>query len=110
MVYTGEVLEALRRDWLNPDTSDERRVEIVAEMRKASIERGMRQTCRFCKKVVVYLDDIDHAVAEGHIYSHDGYSEFGITHMCEFCFDKAFNHLDDAEDEAVYSDDLGFFA
>lgn len=106
MVYTAEVLAALEREWKNPDTADERRVEIVAEMRKGSIERGLRQTC---KKVVVYLDGTDHAVAEGHSYSRDGYSEFGITHMCEFCFDKAFKHLD-AEEEATYSDDLGFFA
>lgn len=109
MAYTGEVLTALQIEWYTPDTADARREEIVAEMRKASIERGMRLPCRICKKVVVYLDGIDHAVAAGHIYSHDGYLEFGITQMCEYCFDKAFKNLDEAE-EAPYSDDLGFFA
>ena len=46
--------------------------------------------CISCKQKVYYSAD-GKAEKEGHIYSVAGQNEYGITALCEYCFDKAFD-------------------
>lgn len=58
--------------------------QLIAE---AEANERYQNRCTFCKKKVVYIP-FREAVGEGHIYSDAGRDEFGITRLCEWCFDK----------------------
>ena len=78
--------ETLRAEFGNPNTSDERRVEILTLVRDGANEAEMGTRCPRCKNFTFYIP-WGHALIEGHVYSHDGISELRITGYCEFCFD-----------------------
>ena len=52
--------------------------------------------CISCKKPIFYSAD-GKAEKEGHIYSCAGQAEYGITALCEYCFDKVFEVPEDYE-------------
>ena len=58
-----------------------------------AIQQGI---CVSCKKPVFYSESWK-AEKEGHIYSCAGQAEYGITALCEYCFDKVFEIHEDYE-------------
>lgn len=71
--------------------------EEVAFMRnKANETETYTLRCFMCKCKPFYVEN-DKALVPGHVYSQSGMDEFGISGLCEYCFDKAFS--EDDEDE-----------
>lgn len=58
--------------------------EALKQRADADESYGLR--CINCKELVVFLEHRE-ALGEGHIYSPAGRSEYGISRMCEYCFD-----------------------
>lgn len=87
-----EILDGLRTEWEKQETTDERRAEIATEVQ--NMAEGQSMACMRCKKMCVYLPH-DHALIQGHVYSHDGLAEYQITKLCEFCFDEVTKEPDE---------------
>jgi hypothetical protein len=49
--------------------------------------------CIFCQHKVFMVED-EIARMEGHIYSDAGKAEYGMTRICEYCFDKTADSMD----------------
>jgi hypothetical protein len=60
----------------------------------AAADPDYQKRCIICREKVFHVED-DIPRMKGHIYSSAGMSEFGITQMCEFCFDVSADLFDD---------------
>lgn len=88
--------EALKREYLDPNTTPARKVEICAVAQDLA-ERYDSQKCIQCKTRMFYAQDTE-ARIPGHIYSAAGLKEAGITYLCEFCFDQITAEPEDEEE------------
>lgn len=77
---------ACQVEFENPDTTRERRIELLTLLQEGSDESQMNRPCPRCKHVPFYAP-YDEALIEGHVYTHDGLLELQITGYCEYCFD-----------------------
>lgn len=96
-------LKKLSDEFYADDTTRERRIEIVTRVRDMA-ERNMPESrCLNCKRGGVAIEH-DEALIEGHCYSTDGIRDYTrITKICEFCFDKMHEGLDEEEPDGTGS-------
>lgn len=87
---------ALQREFDNPDTPTERRVELLTFLQEGADEAEMGRPCPRCRHYPFYAPH-DEALVEGHIYSPEGLAEREITGYCEYCFDEVTREPEDAE-------------
>jgi hypothetical protein len=73
-------------DWLEPPPPANDREHALALQSEANAQTAGGK-CVFCKNKVFWLPG-DRAWAKGQIYSESGRREFGITRLCEYCFDE----------------------
>lgn len=91
-------LDALRREFYDVKTTEKRLVEIVGTVQELASGSNYGLRCCYCDEFVVYLPH-DKALKKGHIYSDPGKAEYGITRMCEYCFDKVTAEPEDEDFE-----------
>lgn len=88
----------VREQFYNPETTRERRIELLRLMQTSADEVQMGRRCPRCKHYP-YFAPHDEALLEGHVYSQDGMAELGITGYCEFCFDLVTAEPDEEEED-----------
>ena len=104
----------VREQFYNPETTDERRVELLRLMQTSADDLKMGRQCPRCKHYP-YFAPHDEALLEGHVYSDAGMEELKITGYCEFCFDLITKEPDeetrgdDWKQQAI-AEDLGALA
>lgn len=76
----------VRAQFYAPETTREKRIELLTMMQNSADEVRMGRQCPRCKHFPFYAPH-DEALIEGHVYSEEGMAEIGITGYCEFCFD-----------------------
>jgi hypothetical protein len=86
----------VRAQFNNPETTDERRTDLLRLIQTSADEARMGRQCPRCKHFP-YFAPHDKALLEGHVYSDDGMAEIGITGYCEFCFDLITAEPDEEE-------------
>lgn len=81
-------LQKLHNEFYAEATSDERRIEILTQVRTWGEEEMPESRCHFCKHGGFYAP-YDRALIEGHCYSEAGMRDYTrVTGVCEFCFDS----------------------
>lgn len=88
------ILTGLRTEFYADKTTDERRIEILKQVRAYAQEELPGVICTSCMQALIYCE-WNRPLVEGHIYSKAGADEVHITKMCEYCFDKATLERDD---------------
>ena len=86
----------VREQFYNPETTREKRIELLTMMQNSADEVKMGRQCPRCKHFPFYAPH-DEALIEGHVYSEEGMAEIGITGYCEFCFDLVTKEPDEGE-------------
>lgn len=86
----------VREQFYNPETTRERRIELLRLMQTSADEVKMGRQCPRCKHYPFFAPH-DEALLEGHIYSQAGMDELPITGYCEFCFDLVTKESDEEE-------------
>ena len=94
---TQAVSAQMRDEFYLENTTDERRIDILKWLQERALEDNAN-TCTYCHKPVLGVM-FAKPLIEGHIYSEDGVREYGITFMCEWCFDKVTKEHEDEEEE-----------
>lgn len=84
---TEEQQMALQAEFENPDTDDDRRIELLEMLREGANETPNLMMCTRCKNNVFFAPHAEPLI-EGHIYSHGGLAEMRISGLCEYCFDN----------------------
>lgn len=84
-----------------PEEDDHARAECEKMAEKAAFDDNYQAKCLYGEKVFYY--DYPKALVPGHIYSHAGKDEFGISRCCEYHFDEMFGN-DDEEETAEWYD------
>jgi len=83
--YSGWALYQLQTQFENPDSSDEKRKEILKELQT----RALEHTGTKCREGEgVFYAPWKEGLIPGHIYSPAGEREFGISGYCEYHFDE----------------------
>ncbi len=71
---------------------------VIADVRMKAAQDSMYQVrCKRCAQKVFFVEHTE-AKVEGHIYSDLGVAEFGISRLCEYCFDLITMEPDEDED------------
>ena len=105
----------VRDQFYNPETTNEKRVELLRLMQNSADEAQMgRRPCPRCKHWPFFAPH-DEALLEGHVYSDAGMEELKITGYCEFCFDLITKEPDeetrgDEWKQQAIAEDLGALA
>jgi len=88
---------ALQQEFKTSTTTRERRIELLTLVREGSNEFKIGRPCPMCKNYPFFAPHYEPLI-EGHVYSHDGMAEIGITGYCEWCFDKITIEPEEEED------------
>jgi|SRR5690349_23933955 len=67
---------------------------------RAREDDNYQKQCVGCKEKIFFVEG-EHAVTHGHIYSRAGMSEWSISLLCEYCFDKIMKEPEEVEPEEV---------
>lgn len=92
-------LQVLKVEFYDDKTTDNRRVEILEQVRVWAAEETSGR-CGLCTQAIISIP-YPYALIEGHCYSAQGTAEFHITGTCEYCFDKIHADPDDESIPAV---------
>lgn len=87
---------AVREQFYNPETSREKRIDLLRLMQNSADEAQMGRQCPRCKHYPFFVPN-DEALLEGHVYSDAGMRELPITGYCEFCYDLITKEPDEEE-------------
>lgn len=88
----------VRAQFYDPETTQERRIDLIRMIQNSADEAKMGRQCPRCKHYPYFVPH-DEALLEGHVYSDDGMAEIGITGYCEFCFDLITKEPDEDVDD-----------
>ena len=81
-------LQEMKVEFEDKATTDQRRVELLTQVRDWAEDEIPESRCRQCGHsgiCIIY----DYALIEGHCYSASGIREYqSLSKICEYCFDK----------------------
>jgi len=76
----------VREKFYDPETTREKRIELLTMMQNSADEVKMGRQCQRCHHYPFFAPH-EEALLEGHVYSQAGMDELQISGYCEFCFD-----------------------